>query len=81
MRYWIEEDHFNGMDLLKIVSRNADVNNMLQKLQEMIDVNEVMTFGYEKDKYNVFIPNNNFNHLIKCIHKEYKGIKNIKGKR
>lgn len=81
LRYWIEEDHFNGMDLLKIVSRNADVNNMLQKLQDMINVNEIMTFGSEENKYNVFVPNNNFNHIIKCIHKEYKGIKNIKRKR
>ncbi len=80
LRYWIEEDHFNGMDLLKILSKDAHINSMLDKLNEILDMKEIITLGSDEEKYNVVIPDNDFNHIIKHIHKEYKGIKNIKRK-
>lgn len=81
LRYWVEEDHFKEMDLLKIVSKDADAYNMLEKLRDMLDLNEIITFGSEMDKYNFVIPNNDFNKIIKHLHKEFEGIKNLRRKR
>lgn len=79
LRYWIEENHFQGMDLLKILSKEACAQNMIKKLKKELHVNEIISFGYEENNYDIVIRDNYFNKIVKSIHKEYEGIGNIRG--
>ncbi len=40
LRYFVEEDYFEGMCLLKILSYEATPENMLERLKEKLDIKE-----------------------------------------
>ena len=74
MRYFVEEDYFEGMCLLKILSYEATPENMLERLKEKLDIKESLVYGSSDSICDVIVPDNDFNSIVKSIHNEYEGI-------
>ena len=74
LRYFVEEDYFEGMCLLKILSYEATPENMLERLKEKLDIKESLVYGSSDSICDVIVPDNDFNSIVKSIHNEYEGI-------
>lgn len=74
LRYFVEEDYFEGMCLLKILSYEATPENMLERLKEKLDIKESIVYGSSDAICDVIVPDNDFNSIVKSIHNEYEGI-------
>lgn len=74
LRYFVEEDYFEGMCLLKILSYDATPENMLERLKEKLDIKESIVYGSSDAICDVIVPDNDFNSIVKSIHNEYEGI-------
>ena len=74
LRYFVEEDYFEGMCLLKILSYEATPENMLDKLKDRLDIKESIVYGSTDSICDVIVPDNDFNSIVKSIHNEYEGI-------
>ena len=74
LRYFVEEDYFEGMCLLKILSYDATPENMLERLKEKLDIKESIVYGSSDAICDVIVPDNDFISIVKSIHNEYEGI-------
>lgn len=65
------EDH-EGYSYLKIFNKNASKEKMLLYLKNSSGISRSLTFGTIEGKYDVTIPKNSFNEMVKRIRKEYE---------
>ena len=63
---------YEGCAFLKIYDKNALKQNMLEKLQEKLPINEVITFGSRKDRYHIYVQETNPNKIVKRIKNLYE---------
>ena len=63
---------YEGYVFLKIYDKNALKQNMLEKLQEKLPINEVVTFGSRKDRYHIYVQETNPNKIVKRIKNLYE---------
>lgn len=67
-------DDYPGYSYLKIYSKNAKKENMVEYLKRQLDVTEVVTFGSIPDKYDVVVTDGNMNQVVKCLKKMYEPV-------
>ncbi len=67
-------DDYQGYSFLKIYSKNAKKENMVEYLKQQLDVTEVVTFGSIPEKYDVVVTDNNMNQVVKCLKKMYEPV-------
>lgn len=57
---------------LKIYSKTASKNNMIEKLKERIGVEKIVTFGSVEGEYDIFIDDDGGNSTVKTLKKLYE---------
>lgn len=67
-------DDYPGYSYIKIYSKNAKKENMIEYLKQRLDVREVITFGSIPDKYDVVVTDGNMNQVVKYLKKTYEPV-------
>lgn len=73
-------EDYPGYSYIKIYSKNAKKENMIEYLKQRLDVKEVITFGSIQDKYDVVVSDGNMNQVVNYLKKSYEPVKRITGK-
>lgn len=64
------DDLAEGSLMLKIYSKNASKENMLDYLKQKLDISDTVTFGTIEGKYTYTIGEGEFNNVVKIMKKE-----------
>lgn len=74
--------HYPDYSYIKIYSKNAKKENMIEYLKNQLEVKEVITFGTIPGKYSVVIEAGNMNQVVRHLKKTYEpvGIERSSGK-
>ena len=65
---------FPGYAYIKIYNKNATKENMIQYLKQMMQTEEVVTFGTIPGQYDVCIETEDANKVIREVRKRYEPI-------
>lgn len=65
-------DDYEGYSYIKIYNKNASKENMLLYLKERYGFESCLTFGTVEGKYDVMVPENNFNAMVRMVRKRYE---------
>lgn len=67
-------DDYPGYSYIKIYSKNAKKENMIEYLKQRLEVSEIITFGSIPDKYSVVVKDGNMNQVVTYLKKMYEPI-------
>lgn len=67
-------DSYPGYSYIKIYSKNAKKENMIEYLKNRLDTKEVITFGSIPGKYDVVVKDGNMNQVVKHLKQTYEPV-------
>lgn len=67
-------EDYPGYSYIKIYSKNAKKQNMIEYLKQQLDIDKVVTFGSIPNQYDVIIDDGNMNKVVKYLMKMYEPI-------
>lgn len=67
-------DDYSGYSYIKIYSKNAKKENMIEYLKQRLAINEVITFGSIQEQYDVIVNDGNMNKVVKQLKKLYEPV-------
>lgn len=65
-------DDYKGYSYIKIYNKNATKENMLLYLTESYGISDTVTFGTIEGKYDILVPDNDFNAMVRIVRKKYE---------
>ena len=63
---------YPGYAYIKIYNREADKQHMIENLKEMLNIEQTMTFGSIKGRYDEVIQNGDMNRVVHVLKKKYE---------
>lgn len=63
---------YPGYAYIKIYNKNANKENMITYLKEMLSIDDIVTFGTIEGQYDVFINTTDVNKVVKEVRKRYE---------
>lgn len=67
-----ESHDYPGYSYIKIYDKDANKENMLKSLMDMIDAKKTVTFGTIPDQYDVVIHEDDANEVVRRVRKMYE---------
>lgn len=67
-------EDYPGYSYIKIYSKNAKKENMIEYLKQRLNIDQVITFGSIPERYDVIVTDGNMNQVVKQLKKLYEPI-------
>ncbi len=67
-------EDYPGYSYIKIYSKNAKKENMIEYLKQRLNIDQVITFGSIPERYDVIVTDGNMNRVVKQLKKLYEPI-------